>query len=125
MADESAGGFQFAGPIWFITPKPPYDDLDLAVVSLKGLFEDGATGEKVPIVYAFSDEDLAQRWLVRNAAPPHYRPLSLPSDAETIALLERFHAHGDRFLGVDAEQGSSVILPITRVIDQLRRRSGG
>jgi hypothetical protein len=118
--------FLFPGPIWFIGGKPPFSGLaELCATVLHGSIEDGATKEMARMVYAFSDQDLAGRFLKRagNQAAA-YVPFALTDDSELISLLKELQSHGHQRLGVDIEPSSGVLLPISGVIDQIQRRQG-
>jgi hypothetical protein len=117
--------FFFPGPIWFLAPKPPFYSMDeLRGTILEGFFEDKTEG-MVRAVFAFSDRDLAERFLEQageKSAP--YSPLALPDD-RLIDLLEGLQFHGHQYLSVDSEQTSTCLLPISGVIEQIRRRQAG
>lgn len=115
--------FLFPGAVWFLAPKPPYATLAELAVVVRGIFEDGATGNRTPVVYAFSDRDLAERKLAADGQTDGpYAPLALPDDVALVAFLEELTAHGDKLIGADAEPSSTVVLPIPKVIAQIRRR---
>lgn len=112
--------FVFAGSIWFIAGKPPYGSLDeLAVTILAGEFGD----RREPVVYAFSDQDLAERFLAQagaNVGP--YIAMTLASDAELIALLKGLQDHGHEQLAIDVSGTSAVVGTIESVIRQIEQR---
>jgi hypothetical protein len=116
--------FLFPGDIWFIAPKEPCQSLDeLCSLMLCGFFGDLVTGNMVPVVYAFSDRDLADSYLQKagqSAAP--YAAIAMTGDRQLLTLLEELYSHGHRYLCTDAEQSSACILPILDVADQIRRR---
>jgi hypothetical protein len=124
MSDSTE--FLFPGPIWFIAPKQPCLSIDeLCRVVLKGVFEDKVGGVMRPMVFAFSDRDLAARFLEKSgeqAAP--YAPLALPQHS-LIEFLTELPSHGYEFLGTDAESTTYWLHPIAGVVEQLRRRQSG
>jgi hypothetical protein len=125
MSDAENHEFLFSAEIWFLGPKPPYHDMDeLRRVVMTGFFEqDEKSGTLVRVFYAFSDEDLAARFLKRlGPQAAHYVPLALEDDAQLIEFLEGLPSYGHQFLGVDVEDRSAIVLPIPVVIDQIRRR---
>src|SRR5262245_18396263 len=106
--------FLFPGSIWFIAPSPPYHSLrELSLVVLNGFFEDSASGRMIPGVYAFSDKDLAERFLA-NAGPQAepYGPLALADDGQLVVFLEELRSNGHQFLNTDVERSSACLLPI-------------
>lgn len=117
------GGFVFSGRVWFIAPKPPFLTLDeLCKVVLAGGFENREDGTISIAIYAFSDDDLANRFLQKaGKQASHYFPYSM-SDDETVEFLEEMYRRGHRFVGTDAEAVSHVLLSIPAVIEQLRSR---
>jgi hypothetical protein len=115
--------FLFAGPVWFIGPRPPYHSLnELCRVVLTGLFEDKELG-RIKVVYAFSDADLAERfWKKAGTQAAPYVPLCLSDDKETIRFLLELQKNCYQYLSTDTEDEHAVVLPINGVIQQFSQR---
>jgi hypothetical protein len=127
MADDELNEFLFPGTIWFVAPKSAHGrPAELRAFVLRGLFNEKDSGATVPIIYVFSDSDLAERYLERTAkrtgqSMAHYRPVSLPDD-QLISFLEGLKSDGCRYVGADAEALATSVLSIERVIEQVRNR---
>lgn len=114
-------GFLFPGPVWFLAPRRTYGSYaELAEVVLAG----HAGPPHKRIVYAFSDEDLAQRFLRGSGDPARaYIPVMLKHDGQLVRFLQELQAHGHDTLGVDATPHRSVrFILIADLIWHIRQR---
>src|SRR5262245_39419580 len=96
--------FLFVGPVWFLTSRTCPTVQELCAAVLRGYHQDSPGEPLSPFVYAFSDRDLAERFLEKSGrVAGGHSAVTLDSQAQFIELLEELYAHGDRRLGVDSE----------------------
>lgn len=118
---DGADGFLLSEPPWLLIWNPsagaagPVGPLHLSLQFVAG-------GER--FVVAFTDEDLAQRFL-RSAVPQDVNNLCVvqaPSMAEFARCLEALQQEGVRHVGFDVEFTHVRTFPIGEVIADLRDR---
>lgn len=117
--------FLIPGAIWFIAPSGSYAGVsELAGEVHCGFFDDRESGQVFPIIYAFTDEDLAEEYLRRHQPQTFYfTSRSMPDDHQLIQLLTELQNRGHRIIGFDAESPSVQLLPISKTIEQIRARA--
>ncbi len=120
--------FVFAEHLYFLAPAIPYESMKRAADCFQyNDFVEAETGRTFRFVYAFSDEDLAWRFIDANRPNTDYlRPLRMRDDATAILALEALLELEYPTLGVDFTPGRDdhTFLPTAGVLEHFRRRAG-
>jgi len=125
MPGFTVGEVIFPGSVWFIIHKPlPSDISGLARAAVRGSWYDRDQKRNYPVVYAFSDPDLAQRCLLESFGT-HAESCTIHGIADytqLIAFLRELESGGDKYVGTDKGHAGGCLQSINFIICELRER---
>jgi len=118
MADELDEIYIYSGVIWLIRFSNMPDETlgDVAGSLFTG--SDKTTG--LPLLPAFSNGDLASRFITQ-AGIPGVVPFRFTDPAQLLTILEALPGVGVNDVAIDMDESDATYWPVTRLIERVKR----